>query len=273
VSRLSSARRQGRARRLAVTALVGIALSALVGCGAEPVRPSPSPEITRSPSPAASAPTASPTVTPAPAPIEPPAAIFPPSSTPTQVGLPALSELVLTPDGLGDLVVGEPIDSPLLTWDAHGCMTPEQESQRQYYADDDPVWATYVPNYTEAVYVRDGYSYSTPPFHVYDTEDGRLRWLRVAVPDIATDRGIRIGATEEEVQAAYPDAVRFDKAAGWYTTYNVDGSSGRLVIEIANQDFSADGPREVWTMMLTEPDGRLWSIGGGDAGGYCAIGV
>lgn len=237
--------------------LVGTGL--LSACSAPAPAPTPTPTVSR-------APTAKPTATPTPSPT---VSTPPPISGPSVHGAPALADLILTPDGMATLTIGQPIDPAMATWDPKACMTPENEMLLDTYASDDPVWAAYVPTYPAFTFERDGYEYTRYPFNLSEDDNDHLRWLRVQTPDISTDRGIRIGSSEAEVLAAYPGAVRFDKGLSPYTSYNVDGVRGRLVIEVTGRDFDMDAPREVWTMVSTRLDDPLYSMGGGDGGGYC----
>jgi hypothetical protein len=243
-------------RRVLIAVLVPLAL-VLSGCvvqGSPHPVTSPGPSragvVTRGPSP---------TATIAPKDAQPVAGTEPPP----------ISELVLTPDGLGTLSIGALIDPLMATFDPEGCRTPNNEG---FYPDGDPHWAAYLPNYAPVSSHRDGLTYTQYPFEPHHNEDGTLRWLRIRSSEIATDRAVSIGSSEEEVLAAYPDAVVFKK---WdtYRSYNIDGETGRLVIEVTGRDFDASAPPEVWAMYLTPATGPLYSIGGSDGGEFCVFGA
>lgn len=188
-------------------------------------------------------------------------------------GPPSVSSLVITPEGMNGLVIGEPIPASMATWDPQGCR-PGNENQADYFAEDDPVWQAFIPTYDTFTYQKDGYTHEAYPFEPHHDENGNLRWLRVRSDQIRSDRGIGIGSSEADVRSAYPDAEVFLKGAGdAYRTYNITGETGRLVIEIAGAGFEYGAAPTVWTMYLESPDEELHSIGGGDAGGFCALGV
>lgn len=233
-----------RSRSMLAAASVLFSAALLAGCAAPATPPTPSPSSSRTPSVAAS-----------------PAS---PTPTPAEPTTPALSELRLSPDGLGTLQVGKPIDPLLATYDPFGCRTPENEG---YFPDDDPFWSVYVPNYPQEADAR---GYERYPFEPHHADDGTLRWLRVQSPEILTTKGIHIGSTREEVIAAYPEAqVVTDYGA---TVYGVDSAAGRLVIEVLDLDKGSDEPvGTVWTMRLQPLDFELTSLSFGDAGGWCSL--
>ncbi|WP_345751165.1 hypothetical protein [Microbacterium rhizophilus] len=126
---------------------------------------------------------------------------------------------VLTPDGLGGVVVGESLSESAradLTWDescAEGYWRPGTEDGRPGEAGDLP------PQFQAAT---DG----TPggPIQIIEITDGRLR----------TSGGIGIGSTIDELLAAHPDAaevVAEDDGTGaqlGYVRYELAGDRGRL---------------------------------------------
>lgn len=233
-----------RSRSMLAAASVLFSAALLAGCAAPATPPTPSPSSSRTPSVAAS-----------------PAS---PTPTPAEPTTPALSELRLSPDGLGTLQVGKPIDPLLATYDPFGCRTPENEGA---FPDDDPFWSVYVPNYPTRADAR---GFERYPFEPHDADDGTLRWLQVQSPDILTTEAIHIGSTREEVIAAYPDAqVRTGYSA---TAYAIDGSNSRLVIEVLDAENGNPMPvGQVWTMRVEPLEFSLTSLASGDVGGWCSL--
>ena len=204
------------------------------------------------------------------APVETPSATPTSTPTPTPTGPPALGDLVLSPDGLGTLRVGEPIDPLLATYDAQGCLTPEREARG--WDPDDPALAAWVPNYDMVLIERGGYPYEYYPFEPHHNGDGTLKWLTVRSPEISTQRGIHLGSLEDEVVAAYPEAERYDEGGG--RVYELPGNGSKLVIEVVTDAMGReDELGQVWSMRLEPLDWKLTSLANGDAGGFCALEV
>lgn len=190
-----------------------------------------------------------------------------PAVSPTPAGgPPPLDELELSPEGLGTLVLGQPVDPELATFDPHGCRTPENED---LFPEDDPVWEAWLPNYPK---ITTPAGFKAYPFEPHHEQDGTLLWIKVQSPDIRTAEGVGLGSSRDEVTAAYPDAVAVPGV--FATAYGIDGTAGRLVFEVADDSESlgvAEG--EVWTVRVEPLEWQLQSLSGSDAGGWCAVGV
>ena len=181
-----------------------------------------------------------------PAPIETPT----PTPEPTK---PALSELVLTTDGLGYLVTGAPI--------------PEVDS--------DLAMVSLEPDYClDSTGAEGDYWISTYPggddgsFYLQEL-DGDLYRIFVTSPEILTEEGIGIGSSEAEVIAAYPNATLVTSNP-FVSMYVVEGDLGRLTIEIPVDDdgsVDAEGSVEFLTSMslASEP----WTVSNTGAGATC----
>lgn len=172
---------------LAATLLSGVLLT---GCAVQV-----GPEPTGSPEPTETA-----TETPEPDPTRPP-----------------LADLVLAPDGLDGLAIGDPAPTDpatsLATYDPAAC-------------DGYGLW-TADPAYAAAT------SYG-PPTAFGVGGAGTVDRIELYSDDIPTDQGIRLGATRADVEAAYPGVA---PVAEYLTDlYIVAGTTGALVIEVTAQD-------------------------------------
>ena len=172
--------------------LIGVGLTVVVlvsGCAGEP---SPDPTAATS---ASSTPT--PTSTPTPEPTKP-----------------ALSELVLSADGLGYVRVGSPVpEQPaalaIVSMNPNSCGSP-----------DEPVELGWDSTYSPA-----GFRLTISP-------DGAVDGIFVEAPEITTPEGIHVGSTEAEVVAAYGPPVE-SNPDGAADVYRIDGSTGVLIVEVA----------------------------------------
>jgi hypothetical protein len=189
-------------------AVFGVAVAlALAACASGGGSPSSSPSSTESES-------ASPTPTPTPEPTRP-----------------ATADLVLTPDGLGTLVIG---------------VAPSAEPELQMiefvpdycafeggpYLAGDPAAARWIPI---AEYLGSGGDLHWS----VDAYDGPLARIDVHDSTVPTDRGIRIGDSRAAALAAYPDAVIVPQ---WGTDLLVlPGSQGVLHLEIAKDPSDIPG--------------------------------
>ncbi|HEY2642422.1 MAG TPA: hypothetical protein VGI56_01595 [Galbitalea sp.] len=180
-----------------------------------------------------------------------------PSPTPTTV---ELSQLTLTPAGLTDLDVGKPVpaDNRLVKYSPTRCPTSGG-------------WLTLYPQDT-----NDSSGQPLDPFDVV-TEHGNatsdVTTVFVWSKQIATPEGIRVGSTQAQVLAAYPNA----KHSVSYATdvYAVPSSAGTLVIEVAGHNSFAKGEwptselgTVVW-MFALQPNAPVASIAGNNDAGPC----
>jgi hypothetical protein len=230
-------------------AMAALMMSALVLAGCSPTGSTSGPSPTPTPVPSASAsPDPSPTPSPSPS------------------GPPALAELVASPEGVGSLVLGEPLDPSLATWDRTACLAEDMDQP----VADDQTYGAFVPNYPMAIQTA-GDRYPRFPFEPHHGPDKTLNWIRVRSAEIRTAAGVGIGSSDAEVRAAYPDAAVVDAEGA--TVYGIDGRRGRLVLEVTKEPMAEVAPLgTVWEMRVDPLDYPLTSLALGDAGAWCAIG-
>jgi hypothetical protein len=244
-----------------VFVLVGL----LSGCAEEP-----SPPASSSPSPSASAsatdePTATATSTPTGTPT--PTATEPASR-------PALTDLVVTPTGLGQLVVGEPVpaepaDAAIVAWNPTYCV-------EQPATPDEPYAGAWLSVYGPSPL---GYSGPGEPF-VTVTEDGLkggvVGAIRVLGSQLETAEGIAPGSTRAQLEAAYPtfDSIVRGSLSDVYVITGAGG--GALWFEVSNSgtpdpDYWESFVDRVLWINIVPGDESAAPLAGSDAGGPCVV--
>jgi len=203
----------------AVVFVAVLVVAVLAGCtpAATVTEPTSSPSSSASP-----APTSAPTQTPAP-------------TASASAAKPALADLVVSPDGIGPLHIGEPVpDVPraraVAVWDATKCDRAGQASEVG-----DPAVGGWTANYPK---VRVG-TVTVRGFSVYtvgDVEGGDIHSLWVSSPKIATAESIALGSTLAELKAAYPDPDYVITSNRYVNLYVLDGTVGRMTIEVAKKN-------------------------------------
>ena len=160
---------------------------------------------------------------------------------------PALADIVLSPDGLGDVVLNAPVPPTtfLFTYNATECVSTETGvtagspfagAWRAAYPAVDPANPDQLP-----------FILSNTP----QTTAGPVTYVWVWSPGVHTAAGIQVGSTRAEVLAAYPhaDAVTHGVLSDVYV---ITGSVGKLVIEVARADSGDVGywpPGQVDTVL------------------------
>jgi hypothetical protein len=173
----------------------------------------------------------------------------------TPAAPPALTDLVVSPDGLGPLVVGSPVPetdmaSAVAVWNPTKCGAT----------------GAWLPNYPDSPTLD---QLSDVPFVVgTNNKSDPISFIGVRSVDIKTAAGIHIGSTADQLAAAYP---KFDQTVdeGPVVLYSINGKQSQLVIEFARQ---ASVPADDGTVVQIEVEsGTAPPVGayGTDGFGYC----
>lgn len=211
---------------IAITALL-VLTACDPGAGA-----SPSGSVGTSPAPVAT-PSPSPSVTPAP-PLDP---------------HPPLADLRITTHGLVPLLTTEDIagnpGEAMLEWDELFCYSVDMG-----IVTDTGRWKATYPD---------------TPFLVDGEDDDWVHRIDIISPVIATPKGIHIGSTLADVQAAYPGLVT-GTAAFSTTPYWIADADGFVVFEVGTGTVMGDpGPEQVWYIRSlgagSDPDYAVASSG------------
>jgi hypothetical protein len=226
--------------RVLVLAVTATLLATLAGCSVtEPV-----------PTAAPSTPAAAPTVE--------------ETAEPTR---PALDELVISPEGIADLRVGHPVplanpELLLVTWNPTGCIDPDDPFEED--VEGEP-WAGRWES------VHRGSDGAWPFWVVTDgTQNGVIQFIGSA--NVPTDRGIRVGSTRADVEAAYPGLSPFHGEFSLADLYIVDAGASRLVIEVVSDATWYPEMIDRVLVMYTESTSYPpSSIAGSDAGSTCIV--
>ncbi|MEO7722516.1 MAG: hypothetical protein ABIS08_11455 [Pseudolysinimonas sp.] len=147
-----------------------------------------------------------------------------PTASPAPTTRPALSELVVTPSGIGDIRLGKPVpaDAPavsVVTWDEKACVSDGGLSVGEPYSG---LWtAAYPP--------VDGTGESVFALVTDDgTKDAVVSYVAIRVPSaIRSDAGIHVGDTLDALKAAYPggffQSAKGQNGADVYVAGDADG--------------------------------------------------
>lgn len=151
--------------------------------------------------------------------------------------LPSLNDMVVSPDGVGPLRLGEelpPADAPaIVRWAPDACSwyVPDGTAfeQGRWVLND-----IYLTESVGPLWRRDTPS-TMPAVGVSADEASIVQRIDVHSDRVATEKGITLGASRAELLAAHPEAVlheRFDPEASATEVYRIHGARGALHFEV-----------------------------------------
>jgi len=204
---------------------------------------------------------------PAPDPTSSPTSAPAPNAEPTpEPTKPALADLVLTTSGLGPLRLGEPVpnqteDVAVVGYDPVGCIGEPAERE-----EGEPGAGFWRPSYSEEL-----------PFDVVTegrVKDARIVYIQVGSAPVATDAGIHVGSSLDELLAAYPAISA--PTDDFVMLYTLEDSAGKLVFEVApsTDDTGYWQPEQLDTvvfMIAYAPDQAVSAVYGTDSSGACSV--
>ena len=197
---------------------------------------------------------------------EPTASTDSPTPEPTQsdepAAKPAVNELILSPEGLGPLVIG---NAPPTTDPALDIAILDPDYCAAYVADYGVPAGKWIPNYEPALSTEDG----GDPFALL-VLGGALAGLDIRSTQPHTAAGIHVGSSLADLTAAY--SGHFDTVLDNYLTdvYAVDGTHGRILFEVPKD--TGDGywlPSDLGKVLfihVTELSQPVFGVAGSDAG-------
>jgi hypothetical protein len=201
-----------------------------------------------------------------PRPAASPLASAHPITSPTSAR-PALADIVLTPDALGDIRIARPVPTTtdLVVYNPSLCVSPEMNIKAG-----DPDAGSWAANYPN----QQNDNAPSSPFVVVTAgqkRDGDVSTVWVWSPGVHTSTGIEVGSTVAQLTADYP---RFDATlhGPLSDVYVVNGKVGFLEIEVARSDSNDAGywaPDQAGTVLWMgsiAPGGTAAAIAGTDVG-------
>jgi hypothetical protein len=211
---------------------------------------------------AATHPDAGPTKTSAP--------IATPTPTPTP-SKPTLGQLVVSPDGLADLVVGAAVpvhsaQTAIMTFDPTKCVDATEG-----IAAGSPGAGAWLPAYPDSLtYAGAGMPFDVGPLAA---ETDPIRQIAIWSPDLKTATGVGVGSTPAQITSAYGSAIKLDSAAN-SDVYVLPGAHSELLFEVAKA--GAGLPVEetgtvVWMHIVSLGETQL-HYANSDAAGVCSFG-
>jgi len=143
-----------------------------------------------------------------------------PTPTPTPTAPPALSDLLLSPNGLGPLAIGSPVPSEtaptaLVTWNQSSCAGSGE-------------WEANYPSGPVFGGTDAPFSFAS------DSKTDPIVLLFVWSNAIRTDAGVGVGSSVSDLMTAYPQLAA-PIHASTSDLYVVKGTTGKLVFEVATR--------------------------------------
>jgi len=195
-----------------------------------------------------------------------PSASASPSTTSTK---PTLSHLVVSPNGLGDLVPGQPVpaDSPataVMTWDATKCVDAAAG-----ITPGSPGAGAWLAAYPDAANF-DGASW--PPFDITPTQARTDPTMDIQIwsPELKTAQHIGVGSSLIQLQSAYGTSLTVDSADN-SDVYTLRGMRGQLMFEFLKGPDNVGEPEGVVAWMQIIPlSVAPFHIANSDGAGPCS---
>jgi hypothetical protein len=200
-----------------------------------------------------------------------PTASSTPKAVPTPIlTRPALADLVVSTEGIGDLKMGFPVpqdaaDLALISYNPTACVSADLGVNAG-----DPNAGAWTANYPAA---QNAYGPDAPFTVITDqpTQTGPVGLIAVWSPGIHTDKGIGIGDSLDKLKAAYPTFSEV-VAGAVSDVYVVRGSKGVILFEVAKDLAGEPGywaANELGTVLwitVQKPGVPVNAVAGSDGG-------
>jgi hypothetical protein len=194
----------------------------------------------------------------------------PPSAVPTPApAKPTLAQLVVSPDGLGYLVAGEPVRNEpaaaaIVSYDPTKCVNTDGG-----LTVGSPGAGAWLSDYPDG----DTWAGRGAPFDVgpVASETDPISEIEIWSPELKTVKHLGVGSTPAQLTAAYGAALSLDSADN-SDVYILRGASTQLLFEVAKPDSglpAAEIGTVVWMRIVPIEDTGL-HIANTDVAGPCA---
>ena len=172
---------------------------------------------------------------------------------------PNFSSLVVEPTGLGSLHIGKPVsDSDMVMLNPTYC-TVEGDPAAYGYEPGDPAAGRWLSNYPQ-------FDETHRPFAI-DVKNSLVTDIQIFSSQIATEHGIHVGSSLDELRAAYP-ALKDGERGGISSTHYIVESGKILIFEVllASGYYPDNATNSVLTMRVSSPNmATLTPMAGSDA--------